>query len=268
MSDSWLKISTNFLWTTARTLGPSQWVVCMCAASWRACTSPASFHRGRKICWMIICWMIICWMIIVTMSPQSACKRRCHGLYHGSSYTSASYSTHHACQCKGRVWERTMFQGKPFGAIKPWFISHYRKTSSLSIWQDSTWWILHLRYGGNRSPRGANLSNLIRSSTLTTRPTVYIRLVPKVPITWSETLWDLRGLLRAGSIPSVSQMQNSSQHVTSQHVTSQHVTSQSVTSQHFHKHDDLTKLKLNANQVECEWTNHFLLDHCLHAILN
>ena len=38
------------------------------------------------------------------------------------------------------------------------------------------------------NPRGANLSNLIRSSTLTTRPTVYIRLVPKVPITCDGNL--------------------------------------------------------------------------------
>jgi len=39
------------------------------------------------------------------------------------------------------------------------------------------------------NPRGANLSNLIRSSTLTTRPTVYIRLVPKVPITCDGNPW-------------------------------------------------------------------------------
>ena len=38
------------------------------------------------------------------------------------------------------------------------------------------------------NPRGANLSNLIRSSTFTTRPTVYIRLEPKVPITCDRNL--------------------------------------------------------------------------------
>jgi len=50
-----------------------------------------------------------------------------------------------------------------------------------------------LRYGGNRTRAGAN-PHLIRSLTLTIRPTEYIRLVPNVPIT-----------CRAGSIPSVSQ---------------------------------------------------------------
>jgi len=44
------------------------------------------------------------------------------------------------------------------------------------------WWILHLRYGGNRTHAGAN-PNLIRSATLTIRPTEYIRLVLNVPIT-------------------------------------------------------------------------------------
>ena len=46
----------------------------------------------------------------------------------------------------------------------------------------SFWWILHLRYGGNRTHAGAN-PHLIRSATLTIRPTEYIRLVPNVPIT-------------------------------------------------------------------------------------
>ena len=71
------------------------------------------------------------------------------------------------------------------------------------------------------NPRGANLSDLIRSSTFTTRPTVYIRLEPNVPIVYtrlvewwrSKTLWDLRGLLRAGLIPSVSQMQIHQSHI-------------------------------------------------------
>jgi len=39
-----------------------------------------------------------------------------------------------------------------------------------------------LRYGGNRTYAGAN-PGLIRSQTLTTRPTVYIQLVPSGPIT-------------------------------------------------------------------------------------
>jgi len=38
-----------------------------------------------------------------------------------------------------------------------------------------------LRYGGNRTHAAAN-PGLLRSQTLTTRPTVYIRLVPNVPI--------------------------------------------------------------------------------------
>ena len=38
-----------------------------------------------------------------------------------------------------------------------------------------------LRYGGNRTHAGAN-PGLIRSQTKTTRPTVYIRLVPNVPV--------------------------------------------------------------------------------------
>jgi len=45
-------------------------------------------------------------------------------------------------------------------------------------------WLMNLalRYGGNRTHTGAS-SGLIRSRTLTTRPTMYIRLVPYVPIT-------------------------------------------------------------------------------------
>ena len=39
-----------------------------------------------------------------------------------------------------------------------------------------------VRYGGNRTHAGTN-PDLIRSQTSTTRPTVYIRLVPNVPIT-------------------------------------------------------------------------------------
>ena len=40
-----------------------------------------------------------------------------------------------------------------------------------------------LRYGGNRTHAGGN-SGLLWSQTLTTRPTVCIRLVLNVPITW------------------------------------------------------------------------------------
>ena len=39
-----------------------------------------------------------------------------------------------------------------------------------------------LRYGGNQTHAGGN-SGLLWSRTLTTWPTVYIRLVPNVPIT-------------------------------------------------------------------------------------
>ena len=46
-----------------------------------------------------------------------------------------------------------------------------------------------LRYGGNRTHAGAN-PDLIRSVTLTTRPTEYIRLVPNVPIRYTRlTEW-------------------------------------------------------------------------------
>jgi len=50
------------------------------------------------------------------------------------------------------------------------------------------WWFLHLRYGGNRTHAGVN-PHLIRSATLTIRPTEYIRLVPNVPITCDGTTW-------------------------------------------------------------------------------
>jgi len=84
-----------------------------------------------------------------------------------------------------------------------------------------------LRYGGNRTHAGANPC-LIRSQTLTTRPTVYTRLVPNVPITCDGNFryqsyrhgwpsgqvlrpYEVEVCSRVGSISSESQMQNSSQ---------------------------------------------------------
>ena len=89
------------------------------------------------------------------------------------------------------------------------------------------WWILHSRYGGNRtragtSPQSHTVYDLNHSAnrvyTIGTGcshhmwwehsvPIVYTRLVEWLR---SRTVWD-GGLLRVGSIPSVSQMQKSSQ---------------------------------------------------------
>ena len=53
---------------------------------------------------------------------------------------------------------------------------------------DRPWWILHLRYGGNRTHAGTN-PHLIRSATLTIRPTEHIRLILNVPITCDGNVW-------------------------------------------------------------------------------
>jgi len=80
-----------------------------------------------------------------------------------------------------------------------------------------------LRYGGNRTGAGAN-PHLIRSLTLTIRPTEYIRLVSNVPITCDGNIryqsyilgwpsgqgqgpYEMGVCSRVGSIPPVSQMQ-------------------------------------------------------------
>jgi len=47
-----------------------------------------------------------------------------------------------------------------------------------------------LRYGENQTHAGVN-PGLIRSQTLTTRSTVYIRLVPNAPITWANHVYTI-----------------------------------------------------------------------------
>jgi len=62
--------------------------------------------------------------------------------------------------------------------------SHVFTDSQTHVPSQGTEFVMNfaLRYGGNRTHAGAN-PDLIRSATLTIRPTEYIRLVPKVPIT-------------------------------------------------------------------------------------